>query len=441
LIKDVKKMSKGQKLWKKAKKIIPNGNMLLSKNPDQFLPGEWPSYFKKAKGCEVWDLDGRKYFDVSIMGIGTNILGYGNKVVDDAVKNVIKNGNMSTLNCEEEVELAKKLITMHKWADMAKFARSGGEANAIAIRIARAATKKDKIAVCGYHGWHDWYLSSNLSNKKNLDNHLLPDLNIAGVPKVLANTVLPFKYNDIAGLEKIVKKHKLAAIKMEVSRNILPNDNFLESVRKIADQNKIVLIFDECTSGFRECYGGLHIKYGVDPDIAMFGKALGNGYAITAIIGKEKFMNAANETFISSTFWTERIGPAAALATLLEMKKIKSWEKISKIGNFVATSWIKLASKHDLDISVNGLDSIKSFTFNNKHNLIYKTYITQELLKEGFLANNAFYASIAHNKNILSNYIEILDHVFKKIKSFENIKNPIEVLDGPVCETGFKRMN
>ncbi len=434
-------MSKGQKLWKKAKKIIPNGNMLLSKNPDQFLPGEWPSYFKKAKGCEVWDLDGRKYFDVSIMGIGTNILGYGNKVVDDAVKNVIKNGNMSTLNCEEEVELAKKLITMHKWADMAKFARSGGEANAIAIRIARAATKKDKIAVCGYHGWHDWYLSSNLSNKKNLDNHLLPDLNIAGVPKVLANTVLPFKYNDIAGLEKIVKKHKLAAIKMEVSRNILPNDNFLESVRKIADQNKIVLIFDECTSGFRECYGGLHIKYGVDPDIAMFGKALGNGYAITAIIGKEKFMNAANETFISSTFWTERIGPAAALATLLEMKKIKSWEKISKIGNFVATSWIKLASKHDLDISVNGLDSIKSFTFNNKHNLIYKTYITQELLKEGFLANNAFYASIAHNKNILSNYIEILDHVFKKIKSFENIKNPIEVLDGPVCETGFKRMN
>jgi len=150
-------MGKGQKLWKKAKKIIPGGNMLLSKRSELFLPDMWPSYFSKAKGCYVWDLDGNKFIDMSIMGIGTNTLGYGNDKVDSAVKNAVNQGNMSTFNCPEEVQLAEKLLDMHPWADMARFARSGGEANAIAIRIARAASGKDNVAICGYHGWHDWY--------------------------------------------------------------------------------------------------------------------------------------------------------------------------------------------------------------------------------------------------------------------------------------------
>ena len=434
-------MTKGQNLWNKAKKVIAGGNMLLSKNPDLFLPEKWPSYFSRAKGCEVWDLDNNKFYDVSIMGIGTNILGYGNEVVDEAVKKTIMDGNMTTLNCAEEVELAEKLINLHEWSGMAKFARSGGEANAMAIRIARASTGKDKIAVCGYHGWHDWYLSSNLSSKSNLDSHLLPDLNIAGVPKALKDTVFPFKYNDIEALEKIIKENDLAAIKMEVSRNILPNDGFLEKIRYLSNKNNIILIFDECTSGFRECYGGLHKKYNIYPDIAMFGKALGNGYAITAVIGKKEIMSAANNTFISSTFWTERIGPTAAIVTLDEMKRIKSWEQICKIGSFVSTKWSELALKHDLEIEISGLRSIKSFNFKSKNNLIYKTFITQELLKKGYLATNAFYASVAHEKNIISPYLEILDDVFKRIKESKNLNDPISILDGPVCETGFKRMN
>ena len=188
---------------------------------------------------------------------------------------------------------------------MVKLARSGGEINSVAVRIARAFTKKEKVAICGYHGWHDWYLSTNLDNNQNLDNHLLPGLQAQGVPRGLIGTTLPFNYNDIEQLEKIIKENKdqIAAIKMEVSRNEGPKDNFLQKVRDLATENKIILIFDECTSGFRETFGGLHKKYNVEPDLALFGKALGNGYAITACIGKDKIMQAAQKTFISSTFW------------------------------------------------------------------------------------------------------------------------------------------
>ena len=320
-------MGKGQKLYSRAKRIIPGGTMLLSKRPEMFLPDQWPSYFSKSKGCKVWDLDGKMYIDMSIMGIGTNILGYGNDEVDDAVRKTILDGNMSTLNCPEEVYLAEKLIEIHPWSKMVRFARSGGEANSIAVRIARAASGKDKIAICGYHGWHDWYLSTNLQNEKGLDTHLLPGLSVVGIPKALSGTVFPFEYNNIESLENIIKTNDIGTIKMEVSRSFAPKKGFLESIRKIADEKNIILIFDECTSGFRETFGGLHKKYAVIPDMMMLGKALGNGYAITAVVGKEEIMSACEDTFISSTFWTERIGPSAALKTLDVMQKEKSWGK------------------------------------------------------------------------------------------------------------------
>ena len=237
-------INSGQNLWKRAKNIIPGGNMLLSKRPEMFLPENWPAYFSKSKGCEVWDLDGNKYIDMSIMGIGTNTLGYGHPEVDDAVIRAVRDGNMSTFNCPEEVSLAEKLIDIHPWADMARFARSGGEINSIAVRIARAYTGRDKIAICGYHGWHDWYLSTNLNNDKNLDGHLLPGLLADGIPRALVGTTLPFNYNDIDELENLIKDNKdeIAAIKMEVSRNEGPKGDYLQKVRDLATENKIVLI-------------------------------------------------------------------------------------------------------------------------------------------------------------------------------------------------------
>ena len=267
-------MSKGQELWKRAKNVIPGGNMLLSKRAEMFLLDHWPAYYSKAKGCHVWDLDGRKLIDMSIMGIGTNMLGYCREEVDKSVANVVNCSNMSTLNCPEEVYLAERLVELHPWAGMVRFARSGGEANAIAVRIARAATGRDQVAVCGYHGWHDWYLATNLSKEDGLSEHLLPGLKPNGVPKSLIGTVIPFSYNNLNQLREIVSNNKLAAIKMEVQRSEAPDPGFLEAVRSICDEEGIVLIFDECTSGFRETLGGLHKKYNVNPDIAMFGKAL-----------------------------------------------------------------------------------------------------------------------------------------------------------------------
>ena len=275
----------GQDLYNKAKKLIPGGTMLLSKRPEMFLPEQWPSYFSKATGCEIWDLGGKKYIDCSIMGIGTNTLGYGNLEVDNAVKNIITLGNMSTLNCPEEVYLAEKLIEINPWAHMVRFARTGGEANAIAIRIARAASGKEKVAVCGYHGWHDWYISVNHNTTgDNLNQHLLPGLEPEGVPRELKNTVFPFDYNNYDQLLDIVEKHNIGVIKMEVLRNKNPENNFLQKVRDLATKKNIVLVFDECTSGFRETFGGIHKKFNIQPDLAMYGKTLGNGYAITAVV-------------------------------------------------------------------------------------------------------------------------------------------------------------
>lgn len=434
-------MDSGQKLWGRAKRVIPGGNMLLSKRPEMFLPERWPTYFSKTKGVKVWDLDGNEYIDVSLMGVGTNTLGYSHSEIDAAVQKTLIAGNMSTLNCPEEVYLAEKLIELHPWAQMVRFARSGGEVNAIAIRIARAATGKDKVAICGYHGWHDWYLSANLNNDASLDGHLLPGLQPNGVPRDLKGSVFPFSYNNFHELEELVKSRDIGIIKMEVSRNTGPEDNFLHKVRKLATDRGIVLIFDECTSGFRETFGGLHKKYGVNPDMAIFGKALGNGYGITAVIGKREIMESAQTTFISSTFWTERIGPTAALKTLEVMEKIRSWETITKIGLNIRQGWNDLANKYQLKITHWGLPALAGFSFQGENTLAYKTLITQKMLEKGYLAGNSVYACIDHTPEILEGYFDALAPIFLMIKECEEGRVIADLLEGPVCHAGFKRLN
>jgi len=433
-------MGKGQKLYSKAKQIVAGGNMLLSKRPEMFLPEQWPSYFSKSKGCEVWDLDGNKYIDTLMMP-GTNSLGYNYEEIDEAVKDTINSGNMSTLNAPEEVELTERLVELHPWADMARFARSGGEANSVAIRLARAASGKDNVAFCGYHGWHDWYLASNLSDTKGLDGHLLPGLNPHGVPKNLKDSVHPFEYNNFDKLEELVKTKNIGVIKMEVYRNKEPENNFLHRVRKLANQHNIVLVFDECTSGFRKNYGGLHKLYDVEPDVAMFGKALGNGYAVTAVLGKREVMQAAEKSFISSTFWTERIGSSAALATLKAMDKEKSWEKITSTGESVNQEWLKLSQEFELPITISGLAALTTFTFKSDNALAYKTLITQEMLKKGYLAATVVYVCTAHTPDIIKTYLENLKPIFKTIKECEEGRDIMKLLEGPIAHNGFKRLN
>ena len=431
----------GPKLWKRAKRVIPGGNMLLSKRAEMFLPDFWPSYFSKSKGCKVWDLDGNEYIDMSIMGIGTNILGYGHPEVDEAVRATVDAGNMSTFNCPEEVYLAERLVELHPWADMVRFARTGGEANALAIRIARAASGKEKVAFCGYHGWHDWYLAANLGNEQTLAGHLLPGLEPNGVPSSLRDTIFPFNYNRLDELKSLIATHDIGVIKMEVSRNFGPEPGFLEGVRELATRHGIVLIFDECTSGFRETFGGIHKLFGVEPDMAMFGKALGNGYAITATIGRRAIMEAAQTSFISSTFWTERIGPTAGLKTLEVMEKLNSWEIITDIGHNIKAGWKKLGQKHGLELSLWGLPALSGFTIESAQSLAYKTLITQEMLSKGYLASNCLYACIEHTPSIIEGYFDALDPIFGLISECEAGRSVKDLLKGPICHAGFKRLN
>lgn len=431
----------GQKLWRRAKRVIPGGSMLLSKRAEMFLPEQWPAYFSRAKGCKVWDLDGNEYVDMSLMGIGTNTLGYGHPEVDDAVRDTISAGNMSTFNCPEEVQLAERLIGMHPWADMVRFARSGGEANAIAIRIARAASGRDKVAFCGYHGWHDWYLAANLGDESRLAGHLLPGLQPNGVPANLRNSVYAFNYNQFDELQELVAQHDIGVIKMEVSRNAGPEPGFLQNVRKLASDKGIVLIFDECTSGFRQSFGGLHQVFGVEPDMAVFGKTLGNGYAITATIGRREIMEAAQTSFISSTFWTERIGPTAALKTLEVMERTKSWELITATGQRIGELWLGLARLHGLSITLSGLPALIGFSFNSPNHLAYKTLITQEMLVKGYLASTSVYTCIEHTPRVIERFFAALDSIFALIRECEDGRDVNALLHSGVCHSGFKRLN
>ena len=431
-----------QELYRRAKKLIPGGAQLFSKRPELHLPEYWPTYYSKARGVEIWDLEGRKYIDMSYCGIGACILGYADPDVNNAVHAAIESGSMTTLNCPEEVELAELLCELHPWADMVRYARTGGEAMAIAVRIARAKTGRDKIAFCGYHGWHDWYLSANLTQKGALDEHLLAGLSPAGVPRCLAGTALPFHYNKIEELEAIVSTHKeeLAAIVMEPVRNYEPEHDFLEGVREIATEIGAVLIFDEVTSAWRLNTGGAHLVYGVTPDIAVFAKAISNGYPMAAVIGVGDVMQAAQDTFISSTYWTERIGPVAALATIRKHQRYNVPEHLITIGKRIQSGWRSAADRHGLKINIIGIPPLGHFSFDYENSQAIRTLFTQMMLQKGFLATNAFYASYAHQDHHVESYLSAVDETFAFIAKAIERGEVEKSLNGPVAHSGFYRL-
>jgi glutamate-1-semialdehyde aminotransferase len=435
---------KGQKLWKKAIQLIPGGNQLLSKRAEMLLPNQWPAYFSKAKGPYIWDLDGNKYLDMSIMGIGACPLGYADPDVDLAVKKTISKGTMATWNTPDEVELAETLLSIHPWANMVRYARTGGETMAIAARIARAYTGKDIIAFCGYHGWSDWYLATNLKDPNGLNDQLLSGLEPKGVPEGLRGTILPFHYNRIEELEAIVKdtKGKLAAIIMEPIHGEEPEDDFLKKVRAIATKEKAVLVFDEISIGFKETLGGAHLLYKVNPDMAVFSKGMSNGYPMAAIIGTKDVMEAAQSTFISSTYWTESIGPAAALATIKKMKRLNVAKHLITIGTKANEGLKAAAVKHGIKVTIGGTATMGFFSFDyGKDSNAVRTLFTQEMLKRGVLASSRFYPSYAHTEKHLKVYFKVLDEVFALLAHSLQKGSVLADLDGPVAHSGFQRLN
>jgi len=435
-------LEKSLALQRRAKNLIPGMTQLLSKRPDRFSDGVWPGYFSKAKGVLVWDLDGNKYTDMSIGGIGANVLGYADPDVDRAVREAIRKGTSCSLNCPEEVSLGELLIELHPWAEMVRFARTGGEAMAVAVRIARAHSGRDKIAFCGYHGWHDWYLAANIETNDALKGHLQSGLEPAGVPKALRGTALPFNYNDLTALEKIfsLNKGQIAAVVMEPIRNFEPQPDFFSGVETLAKENGAVLIIDEISAGLRMNTGGAHLLLGIHPDMAVFSKAIGNGYPMAAIIGKADVMQAAQKTFISSTYWTERIGPTAALATINKHRKLKAGKHLVAIGEKVQRGWKKSAQRHRLNLVITGIPPLSHFSFNVENDLAARALFVQLMIEQGFLATNSFYSMYAHKEIHVKAYLAAVDRAFAEISDAVYGNSLESRLIGKPAMAGFKRL-
>ena len=433
----------GQQLYRRARTRIPGGAQLLGKRPEQFLPGSWPAYFSRAQGCTTWDMDGRAYLDFTSNGIGTCLLGYADPAINAAVTDCIARGSMCTLNSPAEVELADRLCAIHPWAEKVRYARTGGEAMAISVRIARAFKRRGVVAFCGYHGWSDWYLAANLGESDALSGHLLPGLDPDGVPRALRGSSLPFRFNQISELEKIVAEHRseLAAIVMEPMRHDAPRDGFLQKVRALADETGAVLIFDEITAGWRSNFGGIHLTLGVAPDIAVFAKALSNGFPMSAIIGRGEVMDAAQQTFVSSTYWTEAIGPTAAVATLARMEAVNVSQHIVGVGTRVRAGWGAAGARHGLPVKVGGIPALCVLGFDaGEHSRALMTLFTQEMLARGFLAAAAFYPTYAHTPEIVDKYLEAVDATFALLRKHLEGGTVLTALRGPVAQSGFARL-
>lgn len=434
-------MNSGLRLWDRAKRCIPGGNGLLSKRPERYAPDLWPTYFSKAKGVSIWDLEGNHYVDMAQMGIGTAILGYADDDVDNKVKEAINGGINTTLNCPEEVYLAEKLLEINRFASGVRFARTGGEAMAMAVRIARASTGKNTVAFSGYHGWSDWYLATNLDNQDNLSDHLLPGLSPLGVPEGLSGTAVPFRYNDIEDLRKQVTGKEIAAIIIEGARYDFAKKEFLQEITAVAKEKNAVIIFDEITSGWRMLTGGVYELYDFTPDMVVYGKAMGNGYAISAIVGKGDIMDYSQETFISSTFWTERVGFVAALETIRQMENRNTPEHLDHIGNIISSKWKALFKKHNLNFTVTEFLPLITFkpNYGNINNEIL-TYFTQEMLGRGYLAASSIYLSGCHTEDIINDYMENVDDVLDSLSRKLNNGCVSDSLRTALREDGFRRL-
>lgn len=436
-------MNTGAELYKKAKELIPGGTQLLSKRPELFLPDQWPSYYSKAEGSKIWDLDGNEYQDFITMGIGACVLGYANKDVDTAVINALQSGNMTSLNAPEEVELAELLISLHPWSNMVRYTRSGGEAMTVAVRIGRASSGKDKVLFCGYHGWHDWYLAANLSEDAALDGHLLPGLQPAGVPRALKGTAIPFKFNDVQDFNELIKAYGegVGVVVLEIIRNDPPTREFLNAIVKATKELGIVFIVDEITSGWRLNLGGAHLLYGIEPDIAVFGKTTSNGYPFGAIIGKREVMQAAQKTFISSTYWTDKIGTVAALTSIKKMVELNLPKHLNSIGTQVQEGWKNLLDKNNIEGFTFGIPPLSHFAIKHEQAQVFKTFFTQEMLKKGYLASTVLYTALPHNSASVSRYLEECEDVFEEISIAIREEKYDDLLEGPVSHSGFKRLN
>ena len=433
----------GQRLYVRAKQILPGGAQLLGKRAEMYLPELWPAYYARASGCEVWDLDGRRYLDFTMVGIGASTLGYADPDVEKAVIDAVKSGPMCTLNPPEDVGLAELLLELHPWADMVSYARSGGEVMAKAVRIARAATGRDEIAFCGYHGWHDWYLSVNLGGGDGLQGHLLPGLEPNGVPKGLAGTDPPLRLRrprrapeDRRGARQQARRHRHGAGARRGPHPGLPRgragDRQQERLgaplrrdhRRLPDEHR------RRAPGLRHRAGHGDLRQGALQRLRHGGHRRAS----------KSVMEAVQKTFISSAYFTERVGPAAALASTTKHRRIDAGKTLTEIGTRVQEGWKKAAERTGVPLTVTGIPALASFGIQDKDAPALMTLFIQEMLGRGFLASDRFYPTVRHEEQHVSAYLDAVEGAFGRIADARAKGDVRSRLLGPVKHTGFARL-
>jgi len=404
----MKKFNKSQELFKKVSKNIPLASQTFSKSYLQYIKGQAPLFITRAKGCRVWDVDGNEYIDF-INGLLPVILGYQYPAVDMAIRQQLEKGIIFSLPSLLENKLAELLIKHIPCAEMVRFGKNGSDVTTGAIRLARAVTGRDHVAVCGYHGWHDWYIGSTTKN--------------LGVPESTQKLTHKFVYNDIKSLEKIFEdnKNKVAAVIMEPMNYVEPKDDFLQKIKILAHKHGALLIFDEIITGFRYNLGGAQKLFGVTPDLATFGKSMANGMPISALVGKRKYIKKINDIFYSFTFGGETLSLAAAIATIKELEKKKAIDYIWKLGKYLQDNTNKLLEKNGLAgiIKVQGKPCWQVFIIKPTEKFSdfeMKSFIQQELLQAGFLWYGSHNMSFSHTKKDVDTLLATYSRIFKELK-------------------------
>jgi len=408
----------GIELWQRARQVIAGGTGLLSKRAEMFDAKSWPAYFSRCAGSDVWDLNDRRYVDFA-GGVGAILLGYADPDVTAAVQRRLALGTYCSLVNPQEVELAETLLALHPWAGKVRYARGGGDAMTMAVRIARAATGRSGVAFCGYHGWHDWYLAANLGETDALNGHLLPGLEPKGVPRELKGTALPFRYNDLASLEAALAQlgGNLAAVVMEPMRSQLPKDDFVAQVAARCRAAGGVFVVDEVTSGLRYGHPGALTRLGVEPDVAVYAKAMSNGFPFGAVVGRDAVMQSAEGSFISSSYWTDGVGPAAALAVLEKVERLGVQKTVWERGEKLQNSLRSLAARHPAcRLVVGGMPATPTLVFDLGADApLAQTLYVRKMRERGFLVASYYYIMLAHDDTRIASMLSAADETMAEI--------------------------
>ena len=431
-------------LYRRALELIPGGTQLVSRRPQRYANGVSPIYATRAKGARFWDVDGHEYIDWA-SGIGAIILGYCDEVVDEAVRQQISRGTTYSINHELEIELAEELCRTIPCAEMVRYAKCGGEACAIAVRIARGATGRDKILFCGYHGWHDWYLAANLDAEGSLNEHLFPGIEPIGVPRALEGTAIPFPYGDLTALGQLLDANRgqVAAVMMEPLRSELPPQSYLAGVRKLCDERGIVLIFDEVSCGFRTRLGGIQELVSVTPDLAVFAKSISNGYPLAAVVGKRPVMEAAATMFISSTYWSDCIGLRAALTTIRELRRREVPAYLDRLGRELGQRLNGAAAETGLPVECRGLTVHPHLQFQVKDEATKKKLATlyiQEMAKRGCHGYASFYLNAAQGEAEVEQTVDAALETFALMREGLDLGRLEDLLECDLTQDAFRRL-